>query len=47
MLTREQVWKLTIVLLKFIREASDKQLLDVAEYAAREMVKHGRAVSRG
>lgn len=31
-------WKLILILLRFIREADDTQLLDVAQYAAQRMM---------
>jgi len=33
----KDVWRLRLIILRFMKEASPRQLLDVAEYAAKRM----------
>jgi len=44
-MTKRNLWKLRIILLKFLREATPRQLLMVVDYAASLMVRQCSAMS--
>ena len=41
-MSRREVWRVRLILLRFMREAQDRDLLNVALYAARAMAGEGR-----